>query len=228
MRKEALTIDEKNIEIYISDVEDAPTVYSCDFSNNAEEVLAACDEIDCPEFHLVSISGIHWDEEMSPWAHEPVVSKDDNFTGEADAFLNILETGIIPRVHEYLPNSGVAVLNGYSMGGLFTLYAAHKSSSFSAYAAPSGSVWFPDFLDYVRDNGFTKEPKAIYLSIGDRESRTRNSYLSQTESIMKELSEIYLARNISVTFELNKGNHFKGVNNRIAKGLKWVLTAIAE
>ncbi len=228
MRKETLNIERKTVEVYISTKTDAPIVYSCDFSKNADDVLSACNKIGCPEFHLVSMTGIYWDEEMSPWAHEPVVAKNDHFTGEADNFLKMMETEIVPQVQKLIPDSQISILNGYSMGGLFALFTAYRSDLFDAYAAPSGSVWYPEFVDFVREHQFKKMPKAIYLSIGDKESRTRNKYLSHTESNMKELQLIYKDRGVATAFELNEGNHFKDVNHRIAKGLKWVLTTLEE
>ncbi len=223
MKREQINIAGKAIDLYMSDVANAPVLYSLDYEKEADEILAVCKEIECPAFHLVSITGIRWDEELSPWAHAPVVSPEDRFTGEADAFLNTLETEIVPTVQKLIPNATYSLLNGYSMGGLFALYAAHHSTAFDAYIAPSGSVWYPGFVDYVKEHELAKVPLAIYLSLGDRESRTRNEYLQQTETNMMELQSIYEERKVASVFELNKGNHFKNIPKRVAKGIKWTL-----
>ncbi|MDO4649482.1 MAG: alpha/beta hydrolase-fold protein [Eubacteriales bacterium] len=221
-------IEGKKVTVHKCGREDAPVVYSNDFGESAEAVLTACREIGCPEFHLVSITGIRWDEELSPWPQSPIVAKDDHFTGEADAYLNILEEKIIPYVETIVPGAGCKILNGYSMGGLFALYAVHHSKYFDAYAAPSGSVWFPNFKEYVKEQSILKEPECIYLSLGDRESRTKNPYLSTTESNMEELCKVYETRGITAVFEKNPGNHFKDVPLRIAKGLNWILLQLTE
>ncbi len=228
MRKETTQIDGKKISLYIHDNSSAPIVFSSDVSDNGEAILSECESIGCPAFHLVSITGLRWDEELSPWAHEPIVAKNDHFTGEADQYLQVLETEIIPYVKSLIPGEQIQILHGYSMGGLFALYVALKSTCFDAYSAPSGSVWFPDFVDYVKEYDFVKKPKAIYLSLGDRESRTKNVWLSQTESNMIQLRDCYQARNIVTTFDLNPGNHFKDVSHRIAKGLDWTLAKLEE
>ncbi|MDO4622893.1 MAG: alpha/beta hydrolase-fold protein [Eubacteriales bacterium] len=228
MRKQTANIEGKNVTVYICSREDAPIVYSNDFNDCAEAVLAACRTIGCPEFHLVSITGIRWDEELSPWANDPIVARDDHFTGEADSYLTVLEEKIVPYVQSLLPVAACSILHGYSMGGLFALYAAHHSEQFAAYTAPSASVWYPGFLEYAEKQTFTKEPACIYLSIGDKESRTKNPYLSKTESIMEQLRAVYNRKNILSIFEKNPGNHYKDVPLRIAKGLKWTLSKLNE
>lgn len=216
-------IEEKNITVYICDKEEAPVVYSNDFSDSADAVLAECRRMGCLPFHLVSITGIRWDEELSPWAHSPIVAKNDHFTGEADGYLQLLENKIVPYVRTIVPNGKCNMLHGYSMGGLFALYAAHHSQLFDAYVAPSASVWYPDFVSYVREHDFINIPKCIYLSIGSLESRTKNVYLSKTESNMEELYHLYKERQVTAIFERNPGNHYKDVPMRIAKGLNWTL-----
>ncbi len=226
MRKETTVIDSKKISISICDREDAPVVFSTDFVDESDAVLAECERLGGRAFHLVSISNLRWDEELSPWKSEPVVSKEDRFTGEADAYLKVLEGEIIPYVQQVIPESKCYLLTGYSMGGLFALYAAYKSTSFSGFSAPSGSVWYPDFLKYAEENSFVKKPGAIYLSLGDRESRTRNAYLSRTEDIMRQLEKIFASKEIPVIFELNKGNHFQNTGKRVAKAILWTLQAL--
>ena len=54
MRKESTMIEEKNITVYICDKEEAPVVYSNDFSDSADAVLAECRRMGCLPFHLVS------------------------------------------------------------------------------------------------------------------------------------------------------------------------------
>ncbi len=223
MRKEIATIEGKNITVNICDKDDAPVVYSNDFSDSADAVLAECRKMGCPPFHLVSITGIRWDEELSPWEHSPIVAKNDHFTGEADGYLQLLENKIVPYVHSIIPKSKYRVLHGYSMGGLFALYAVHHSHLFDAYAAPSASVWYPNFVEYVRAHEFINVPRSIYLSIGNLESRTKNVYLSKTEFNMEELCSIYKEREVTAIFERNPGNHYKDVPMRIAKGLSWTL-----
>lgn len=218
-------IDGKRIAVFASETENAPTVYANMFSELGGEVLRECEKLGGKPFHLVSITGLQWDEELSPWAHAPIVSKDDNFTGGADKYILCLTEKIIPRAEEAIKAPSFRVIAGYSMGGLFALYAPYVTDAFSRAVSASGSAWYPGFVSFVRENDFLRKPDAIYLSLGDKESRTKNQYLSQTEASTKELYSIYQARQISSAFELNPGNHFKDAPLRLAKGINWILDA---
>lgn len=58
------------------------------------------------------------------------------------------------------------------MAGLFSLWAAYQTDTFAGVAAASPSIWFPDFLQYMKEHDIRTE--SVYLSLGDREEKTRN------------------------------------------------------
>ena len=58
------------------------------------------------------------------------------------------------------------------MVGLFSLWAAYQTDTFAGVAAASPSIWFPDFLQYMKEHDIRTE--SVYLSLGDREEKTRN------------------------------------------------------
>ena len=58
------------------------------------------------------------------------------------------------------------------MAGLFSLWAAYQTDAFAGVAAASPSIWFPDFLQDMKEHGIRTE--SVYLSLGDREEKTRN------------------------------------------------------
>ena len=218
-------IDGKQVSLFASESENAPVVYANMFSEFGSEVLRECEKLGCKPFHLVSITGLRWDEELSPWAHAPVVSREDNFTGEADKYIRRLAETIIPRIEEKIKAPTSRIIAGYSMGGLFALYAPYITDLFSRAVSASGSVWYPGFVSYVQENDFLRKPDAVYLSLGDRDSRTKNRFLSQTENCTRELCSIYKSQDINSIFELNPGNHFKDAPHRLAKGIAWTLNA---
>lgn len=216
-------IDGKKITVFENENENVPVVYANMYSEEELEALNECEKLGCKPFHLVSVTGLRWDEELSPWQHGPVVSQSDNFTGEAEQYARFLTGKIIPSAERILPKPCFRVIAGYSMGGLFALYAPYITEAFSRAVSASGSVWYPDFVEYVKVHDFPKAPDAIYLSLGDKESRTKNQYLSRTENCMSELYSIYQSKGINTVFELNQGNHFRDVPRRLAKGITWIL-----
>lgn len=170
---------------------------------------------------MVEITGLHWEEELSPWPEE---IKGMKCTGEAETFLKTLVEDICPRVEQslgYVPKKRVLV--GYSMAGLFSLYALYKTDFFNSIASVSGSLWYPKFKEYAMTTPFAGHPERIYLSLGDRESRTRHPLFKTTQSNYEELRDFYAGKNLDSIFELNPGNHFQDPAGRVARGIAWLL-----
>ena len=112
---------------------------------------------------------------------------------------------------------------GYSLAGLFALYAICQTDVFSRVGCMSGSLWFPGFKEYV----FSHEPKrwadCIYFSLGDREAKTRNPGLKTVQEKTEEIQTFYQNKGIDTVFRLNPGNHFvQGIERTIA-GIQWLL-----
>lgn len=217
-------IENKQITVFKSEIEPAPIVYANMYDDEAEEILSECEKLNSKPFHFVCITGLRWNEELSPWQHASIISKDDNFTGEAEKYMRCLAEKIILFAEEKIMPD-FRVIAGYSMGGLFALYAPYITELFSMTVSASGSVWYPGFVSYVREHDFLRKPDAVYLSLGDKESRAKNQYLSTVETCTNELYSAYKNRDVNSIFELNPGNHFKDAPYRLAKGIAWALNS---
>ena len=68
-----------------------------------------------------------------------------------------------------------------------------------------------------------KLPDKIYLSLGDKESRTRHPILQTVQENTEIIAEHYRQLNIDVSFELNPGNHFKDADIRSSKGIMAII-----
>ena len=133
-----------------------------------------------------------------------------------------------PRTLDFLlnelsscPVKGRVFLGGYSLAGLFALWAGYQTDCFRGIAAASPSVWFPGFTDCMREN--TMRAEAVYLSLGDREERTRNPVMSQVGNAIRAGEEILKEQGVECVLEWNKGNHFKDAALRTAKAFAWVM-----
>ena len=102
-------------------------------------------------------------------------------------------------------------------------YSAYKTDVFARIASASGSLWFPGFTEYAESHDFLRKPKCIYLSLGDTEANAKNKVLCTVQDNTEHLCELYKSKDIPVTFELNKGNHFTDTAGRTARGIKWIL-----
>lgn len=201
-----------------------PLVYSIDYHENGQLLLDACQQMDCNGFNLVTISGLHWNQELSPWPIETVVSRDDRFTGGAPELLPLLTGEVVPQVERLLDAPPTwRCLAGYSLGGLFAVWTAFQTDLFTRILSASGSMWFPGWLEYAHEHQLAAPLQGIYLSVGDKESTSRNAVLQTVGERTQALAQLMADRGIPTTFQLNPGNHFKNPPLRVVKGIKWLL-----
>lgn len=204
----------------------APVVYMPVVASDGGEVLHCCEELGCPDFTLVAIGGLDWNRELSPWECDAITRDSEPFGGGAEAFLGELTESIMPRVEAELGLRPVwRGLAGYSLAGLFALWAATRCDLFSHVASVSGSLWFPGFTEYICEHPLSGELRAVYLSLGKKEHKTPNRMMRSVKDATGEVERILRERGLACIFELNPGNHFSEPDLRCARGILWLLTA---
>ena len=114
-------------------------------------------------------------------------------------------------------------LAGYSLAGLFAIYAMYRTDRFSRVCSMSGSLWFPDFREFALSHPLVRKPDRLYLSVGDREARSRNRMLQSVQDNTEFLADFYRKQGIETEYELNPGNHYQDAALRCAKGIAWIL-----
>ena len=67
------------------------------------------------------------------------------------------------------------------------------------------------------------KPDKLYLSLGNKEAKTRNKLLTTVQDNTEAFAAYYRELGIDVTYELNPGNHFKDAALRSARGIKAIL-----
>ena len=177
-------------------------------------------------FLLLPVKAADWNRDLSPWPAPPVFGKEGFGDGARD-MLRLIREEIIPNARqEYgLSEHTKMILGGYSLAGLFSLWCGHESSLFHGIAAASPSVWFPGFLDYARQRPI--QTKAVYLSLGDREERTRNPVMRQVGDSIRALYAHYESiPDVKAALQWNGGNHFQDAGLRTAKAFAWVMDAL--
>lgn len=221
----------KNEEAYRNSP--VPVVYIHSFRGNGEDVWREYHRLnDCPPMVLVSVNnpGTGLDDELSPWPAEGVWKGQSPYKGLAAEHLRWMMEECVPQMEtQFGIRDILPVIAGYSLAGLFALWAAWSSGYFRRVASVSGSLWYPGFTDFIRDNA----PKAglkegtglekAYFSLGDRESRTRHPLMSRVDACTAEVVERVRSYGIETTFEWNPGNHFDHPELRMARALAWLL-----
>lgn len=221
MKKIQKTIQGRRVALWTCEEKNAPLIILIAHHQLAGSVQKVCRKTNPDQpFHMLSFIDLNWDQDLSLWPHAPIVQKTDQFSGGADQFLEIVEESI-EWSKTMIGKSPYTIVAGYSMGGLFALYTSYQSTLFDAIVCASGSVWYPDFYEYATTHSMKGQPRSIYLSLGKKETNTRNPYLQQTADIMEKLEAFYQALRIPCIFEWNPGNHFVDGDLRLAKGILW-------
>ncbi len=224
MEMQELAFGHRRVCLYKLVEGSVPLVYSIDYHENGQLLLEACRQVGCSGFNLVTISGLHWNQELSPWPVETVVSRDDRFEGQAGLWLPVLTGEVVPQVERLLDAPPAwRCLAGYSMAGLFAVWTAFQTDLFTRILSASGSMWYPGWLEFARDHELAVPLQGIYLSVGDKESTSRNVVLQTVGERTRQIADLMASRGITATFELNPGNHFKNPPLRVVKGIKWLL-----
>ena len=224
MEKTSFACGGKKATLYGSEQPAAPLIILNNYSGDGESVESAMQEIDTPDCNLLVVGDLNWDHDMTPWYCPPLSKNDTPCTGGADEYLDLLLTEILPKAEELIGGTPSFIgIAGYSLAGLFALYASYQCDAFDRVASMSGSLWFPDFKEYALTHEMRKRPAKLYLSLGDREAHTRNSVLMTVQRNTEELVNHYKSFGLAVTWELNPGNHFKDAALRSAKGIRAIL-----
>ena len=183
---------------------DLPTI-----EEEVEEIKKRTDK----GFQLIAVKVDDWNKDLSPWEAPAVFGKEDFGEGAKDTLIEIMNLCQDPNKKYYI--------GGYSLAGLFSLWAACQTDLFSGVAAASPSVWFPGFVTYMKENWIGSQ--SVYLSLGDREAKTRNLVMAAVADCIRKCEEILIEQGVNTTLEWNQGNHFKEPTIRMAKAFAWVL-----
>ena len=220
-----LSIDSKAVSIFQTGISGVPVIYLNTYSEEGQQVFEAAQAAGYPPFTLVAISDLDWNHDMAPWDSPAAFKKGTPFTGGADDYLRLLVDEIIPEAEKDLATPpawrGIA---GYSLAGLFALYAIYRTDVFSRVGCMSGSMWFPGFKEYIFSHEPKKPPDCIYFSLGDKEAKTRNPVLKTVQENTETIRAFYQSKGIDTVFRLNPGNHFVQGIKRTVAGIQWLLS----
>lgn len=176
--------------------------------------------------HLAGCNGIltvcqvpDWNHAMTPWPAPPAFGQ-NGFSGGAEKTLRWLCQTCMRQVTQTF-GGRTSYVCGYSLGGLFSLWALCESAAFRGAASCSGSLWYPGWIDYVSERSISRE-KRVYLSLGTHEERTHNETLAAVGPATRQ-TYAFLQNTADAILEWNPGGHFHEPEYRMARGIRWLL-----
>jgi predicted alpha/beta superfamily hydrolase len=182
-----------------------------------DQEVKAIKELSDKPFSLLAFMIKDWNQELTPWAAPPVFGKVP-FGNGAGKTLGFITNQLLPEVQENIPH---LILGGYSLAGLFALWAGYQTDRFEGIAAASPSVWYPQWIDYASEN--KPLAKSVYLSLGDKEEKAKNPVMAQVGNAIRKQHELLTEQKINTILEWNAGNHFVDSDKRMAKGFAWLI-----
>lgn len=172
-------------------------------------------------FVFVAFDVVEWAAALMPWPDD-AVSRDARVGSESHQTLAYVEQHLLPWLaarHGEKP----CIIGGYSLGGLFALWASCVTLSFCGVAAASPSVWIKGWVDYAEAHA--THARKVYLSLGLREEHCRNVRMAQIGACIRRQSQILSVAlgTDNTVLEWNEGNHFHNEAQRMARAFVWCM-----
>lgn len=176
-------------------------------------------------FAMATFDTGEWARALMPW-HDDAVARDEEVgLHAADTLRFILQT-LLPWLRCMFGNLR-CVIGGYSLGGLFALWAASETDAFCGVAAASPSLWVDGWADFAASHHI--KAQCAYISLGDREEHCRNRRMKRIGDCVRAEHKLLLAQlgSAGTTLEWNSGGHFGEEAERTARAFAWCMNNIA-
>jgi enterochelin esterase-like enzyme len=172
-------------------------------------------------FVLAAFEVGDWIVDLMPWPDRNI-SREEEAGRHGQEALQYVLSSLLPALRERFGDLP-AVMGGYSLGGLFSLWTAAQTDSFVAVAAASPSVWIRDWQAFSEQHPTLA--RAVYLSLGDREEHVRNQAIARIGDCIRAQYAL-LQRQLGPersTLVWEPGNHFTDNEGRLARAFAWCL-----
>lgn len=168
--------------------------------------------------NIVAISGMKWNDDLTPWKAPALNPKEEDFKGKAKNFLSSLLSDLFINTEQSLRlNHPKRHLIGISLSGLFSLWASTETNKFNSVASISGSLWYDGFVEWFKEQELHAD--RYFLSLGNKEVKSKNERLASVESCTESILQIIQDKSKEVTFISDEGNHFEFFKERLEKAI---------
>ena len=173
-------------------------------------------------FVLATVELEDWIIDLMPWP-DGNISRDPEAGQHGLETLHYLLLSLLPEMYKRYGPLPV-ILGGYSLGGLFSLWASTQTDSFKAIAAASPSVWIHGWLPYARKH--VTLANQVYLSLGEQEEHVKNQAIARVGDNLRVYHAL-LQKQLGperCTLVSEQGGHFADNEGRLARAFAWCMT----
>ena len=212
--------------IYRSNVRSATTIYFLDGEQFKETFCNWIIEHK-PALNFVLIDSKNRVDDYTPWPLSASKAMPKDFGGKTEEHLAFITTKVIPfceSEYGFASNTKKRAIGGYSLGGLFSLYAGVNSDLFGTVLSCSSSLWYPKFVAYLKEHPFRVPHPKLYMSVGDEEGLTASNLTKDqipNTMALKDWYELqFQTSNFKFTLEI--GNHGDNIPDRVRHAIQWL------
>ena len=221
--REELTISGRKCRLFGSDRTECVLIQPSARHENAtlDAEAGQIAELSSVPFVLATIKLEDWMIDLMPWS-DSNVSRDPEAGKHGQDTLEYVLLSLIPELKKRYGPLPI-ILGGYSLGGLFALWASSQSDSFKAVAAASPSVWIKDWIPFAKKHAPMAD--TVYLSLGDQEEHVKNQAIARVGDCLRTqyrlLQEQIGTNNCTLFWE--QGGHFNDNEGRLARAFAWCM-----
>lgn len=212
--------------VYRSNVQNATTIYFLD-GDQFKEPFNHWIIKHQPALNFVLLNANNRTDDYTPWPLQASETMPMDFGGKAEEHLSFITTHVIPfceSEYGFASSAEKRVIGGYSLGGLFSLYAVVNTDLFRTVLSCSSSLWYPGFLDYLKEHPFKAVHPKLYMSVGDQEGMTSTNLTADqtlnTLALKEWIEPKFQAGDFQFTLE--EGNHGNDIPGRACRAVEWV------
>lgn len=167
------------------------------------------------------ITGMDWQDALTPWPAKGVPRGTPDFRGKATEFLAFLRDRLIPEAEKRITAHAFSRrdLIGVSLSGLFTLWHWLQCDTFTSIASLSGSFWYDGFVEWVARTPIPPKTGKAFFLLGDDESRSRVPEFSHIADDTGRIIGILRDAGIDTEFASVPGNHYSDPDARLERAL---------
>lgn len=173
---------------------------------------------------MVAVTGMDWDNDLTPWPAKGVPPGSPDFKGEAREFLSTLTTKVLPETESRLGICAdvVRTLAGVSLSGLFTLWQWMICDKFRNIISLSGSFWYDGFVEWLKSQPVPAKTGKAYFLLGNLEAKTNIKAFQPVQTDTQEIVRYLHEKGVDDYFELVPGNHYQYGEQRLNRALTWM------
>lgn len=191
----------------------APVILTIDFPEHPMPLQEAAVGLNAS---VVTVPVCDWNRYLTPWEAPGLRTDAPSFGGKADELLQELRNTLLPYIRDkYNVASVTWAIAGYSLGGLFALYAFMRDLQLCACGCVSGSVWYPGLIDYVQEHARAGAGRYAYFSLGKKERRGGAPIMHSVQDNMETCTKMLVETGYMTDFVLGPGNHMQHHTERM-------------